>query len=131
MKFLLDTSIFLWALSYPGRLTNQAHTILKGHREALWLSAASVWEIAVKYQLGKLPLPAPPEVCVLDWASAGGMKTLDITPQHALGVGTLPLHHQDPFDRMLIAQARLEGMTLLTADRVFEKYPVEIIWCGA
>jgi PIN domain nuclease of toxin-antitoxin system len=130
VNFLLDTSIFLWALTDPSRLTSRAHGILTGQREALWLSAASAWEIAVKNQLGKLPLPESPARCIPEWMKAGGIHTLDITHRHALGVGELPLHHQDPFDRILITQARLEGMVLLTADRIFKKYEVETIWCG-
>jgi len=131
VKFLLDTSIFLWALSNPARLSHQAHAILKEQREALWLSAVSVWEIAVKYELGRLLLPAPPALCIQEWITSGGLRILDITQHHALGVGSLPQHHHDPFDRMLIAQATLEGMTVLTSDRVFAKYAVPTIWCEA
>jgi len=130
VKFLLDTSVFLWALTNSGRLSSRAHGILKEQREAIWLSAASVWEVAVKYQLGKLPLPRRPALCIPEWMTAGGVHVLDITHRHALGVGDLPPHHQDPFDRILIAQANAEGMTLLTADRVFERYGVAMIWCG-
>ncbi|HMD32557.1 MAG TPA: type II toxin-antitoxin system VapC family toxin [Candidatus Acidoferrales bacterium] len=131
MNFLLDTSILLWALTQPQRLNRPAHEILGGGRGGLCLSAVSVWEIVVKYQLGKLPLPRPPAQCVPDWLKTGDIQPLDVSQYHALAVADLPMHHQDPFDRMLIAQARTEGMVLLTADRMFEKYDVETIWCGA
>ena len=131
MRYLLDTSIFLWALTNPRRLTGRAQGILSGQREMIWLSASSVWEIAIKHELGKLPLPERPSVCIPEWVKTGGIHSMEITYRHALGAGELPPHHQDPFDRMLIAQARTEGMVLLTADRMFEKYDVEIVWCGA
>ncbi len=105
MKYLLDTGVFLWALAVPNKLNRRARELLSKEREGLFLSAASSWEISVKFGLGKLELPA-------------------------LGVGDLPLHHQDPFDRILIVQARMEEMVLLTADRIFEKYPVKTFWCG-
>jgi len=131
LRFLLDTSIFLWGPTNPERLNRRAQEILGSGREDLSLSAASVWEIAIKYQLGKLRLPEPPVVYIPSRLGVSGIRALEITHLHAMNAGELPLHHQDPFDRMLIAQARLEGMTLLTADRVFEKYAVEMIWCGA
>lgn len=131
MRFLLDTAIFLWAAANPERLNRRAKDILESGQEHLCLSAASVWEMAIKYQLAKLPLPEPPEEYVPARLRIGGIRALEISHLHALTAGGLAPHHQDPFDRMLIAQARLEGMTLLTADRVFAKYPVQVIWCGA
>lgn len=130
MRFLLDTSVLLWARTEPERLNRRAEGILRDQSKELVLSAASVWEISVKYQVGKLPLPEPPAICIVRWMQERGIRALEISHRHALGVGELPPHHQDPFDRMLIAQAQMEGMTLLTADRVFERYGVAMIWCG-
>jgi PIN domain nuclease of toxin-antitoxin system len=130
MNFLLDTSVFIWARSFPERLNRRARELLSLGSEPLYLSAASSWEIGVKYPLGKLELPDPPRLYVPEAMNMWGIRALDISHRHALSVAELPLHHSDPFDRILIAQARVERMALLTADRMFENYDVEIIWCG-
>lgn len=130
MKYLLDTSVFLWALATPERLNRRARELLSNGREGLFLSAASSWEISIKHSLGRLALPEPPARFIPAWLRNWGLRGLDITHAHALAVGELPPFHQDPFDRVLIVQAKLEQMVLLTADRVFEKYPLEIFWCG-
>ena len=130
MKYLLDTGVFLWALAVPRKLNRRARELLSKQREAMFLSAASAWEISIKFALGKLVLPEPPATyiptCMLNW----GIRALEISHLHALAVGDLPPHHPDPFDRMLIVQATMEEMVLLTADRMFEKYAVETVWCG-
>ena len=92
--------------------------MLFNEREGLFLSAASPWEISVKFCLGKLTLPERPAKYIPMWMLNWDIRALDISHLHALAVGYLPLHHQDPFDRILIAQARMEGMVLLTADRL-------------
>jgi len=130
MKYLMDTSVFLWALAAPAKLNRRARNLLSNEREGLFLSAASCWEISLKFGLGKLELPEPPAKYVPKWMLNWGIRALDISHRHALAVGDLPLHHQDPFDRILIVQATTEGMVLLTADRMIEKYSVETIWCG-
>jgi len=130
LNYLFDTSVFIWARSYPERLNRHARELLSLKSEALYLSAASSWEIGVKYLLGKLELPDPPGLYVPAAMNMWSIRALDISHRHALSVAELPLLHHDPFDRMLIAQARLEGMVLLTADRMFEKYEAETIWCG-
>jgi PIN domain nuclease of toxin-antitoxin system len=131
MKYLLDTSVFLWALAAPDKLNRRAREILSREREELFLSAASAWEISVKFGLGKLELPEPPARCVPAWMRDWGIRALDISHLHALAVSDLPWHHQDPFDRILIVQATMEDMVLLTSDRMFAKYPVKTIWCGS
>ncbi|MGA8870199.1 MAG: type II toxin-antitoxin system VapC family toxin [Candidatus Acidiferrales bacterium] len=131
MKYLLDTSVFLWALAVPSKLNRRARNLLSNEREGLFLSAASSWEISLKFGLEKLELPEPPAKYVPKWMLNWGVRALDISHLHALAVGELPSHHQDPFDRILIVQATTEDMVLLTADRMFEKYPVKMIWCGA
>ena len=130
MKYLLDTSVFLWALAAPSKLNRRARQLLLNQREGLFLSAASAWEISVKFGLGKLELHEIPAKCVPTWMLNWGIRALEISHLHALAVGDLPFHHQDPFDRMLIVQATMEEMVLLTADRMFEKYSVETLWCG-
>lgn len=130
MKYLLDTGIFLWSLGGVGRLNKEAQELLAANVEEVYFSAASSWEISIKTSLGKLQLPEPPQQYVPHRMTLLGLRALQITHSHALAVSNLPTHHRDPFDRLLIAQARSEGMTFMTADPVCTKYPVEVLWCG-
>lgn len=130
MKYLLDTSVFLWALAAVEKLNPKAQELLSNTREDLFLSAASAWEISIKYAIGRLELAQPPVECVPMWLREWGIRALEVTHLHALSVSDLPMHHQDPFDRLLVAQARMERMILMTADRVLGKYPVDTFWCG-
>jgi len=130
MKFLLDTSVFLWALSEEYKLNPAAQEILKSSTSELYFSAVGSWEIAIKFALGSLPLPKAPSEYIPHALRVWALRALDITHEHALRAGELPVHHRDPFDRMLIAQALSEQMTLLTADRVFQKYKLDLIFCG-
>ena len=130
MKYLLDTSIFLWALGAEHKLNQKARDLISSSQSELYLSAASSWEIAIKFALGALALPSPPAQFVPTAIAVLAMRTLDITPFHSLMAGELPHHHRDAFDRMLIAQARLEDMVLLTADRAMLKYDVKSLFCG-
>jgi PIN domain nuclease of toxin-antitoxin system len=130
MKYLLDTSIFLWALGAEHKLNQKARELLSSSAAEVYLSAASSWEIAIKFALGTLALPKPPSQFVPNAIGSLAMRSLDITHFHSLRAGELPPHHRDPFDRMLIAQARMENMVLLTADRTFLKYEVNIMFCG-
>lgn len=131
MRYLLDTSVFLWALWSPERLNRDAWELLSdGRGEDLYFSAASAWEIGVKYALRKVTLPDLPARCVPALLQRWGIRSLDVTQAHALAVAELRLHHADPFDRMLAVQTTLEQMTLVTADRAFEKYGVNVLWCG-
>ena len=130
MKYLLDTGVGLWSLTEPERIHPRVHQLIAEGREELYLSAASSWEISIKSALGKLHLPLPPARLVPESLAAQGIQPLPITHAHALGVSELPMYHKDPFDRLLIAQAQVEGMTILTADRSFARYGVEILWCG-
>ena len=130
MKFLLDTSVVLWSVAARPKLNSRAIRILSLGGSNLYLSAASVWEIAIKYAIGRLPLHVEPELFVSEVYRKMGMQPLDIDQLHAIEAGRLPRHHGDPFDRMLIAQARTERMVLLTADRIFQSYEVEQEYCG-
>jgi PIN domain nuclease of toxin-antitoxin system len=130
MKYLLDTSVWLWSLTASERLNKKARQLLASGREELYLSAASSWEISIKWALGRLSLPEPPSSYVPKRMAAQGIRPLAITHTHALAVSELPAHHTDPFDRLLIAQAQIEDMVVLTADRVMEPYGIKILWCG-
>ena len=128
MRILLDTQTWLWMQVGPDRLNDDALTLLEDPDQELLLSAASSWEIAIKVALGKLALPTAPAVYVPDRMRSSGVAGLPVTHPHALAVAALPRHHRDPFDRLLVAQAQLEDLTLLTADRVFESYDVSVRW---
>ena len=130
MKFLLDTNVLLWSLlAEDYKLNSRAAQLLFSKDSIFYLSAASVWEMAIKYELGTLRLHVAPDVLIPEVLSRMNTHSLDITPAHGIEAGRLPRHHRDPFDRMLIAQARTEGLVLLTADHVFEKYEVDQIFC--
>jgi len=131
MRYLLDTSVWLWSLSNPDLINKEARRLLEDGREELYLSAASSWEISIKSSLGKLRLPEPCAIFVPKRLAAQGIRSLPITHTHALGVSNLPPRHSDPFDRLLVAQAQAEGMAILTADRAFKRYGVEVFWCGS
>ena|SRR5690348_14998062 len=126
MRYLLDTSVFLQGWMVPERLGRRTRELLGSPGEECFLSAVSSWEISIKYALGKLDLPEAPSKYVPTRLSEWRIQRLDISHDHALFVGELPQHHQDPFDRMLVAQAKVENMTIVTADRILEKYPIEI-----
>lgn len=126
MKFLIDTHCWLWLQASPERLAPEVLSRLEDPGVAIVLSAASSWEIAIKYTLGKLPLPEPPSKYVPRRMAASGTRGMAIEHRHALRVAELPAHHRDPFDRLLVAQAQLEALTLLTVDRQLAKYDVDI-----
>lgn len=128
MNILLDTHVWLWMLSAPDRIRPGARTYLEDADNVLHLSAASSWEVAIKYRLGKLSLPEPPLTFVPARLLRDGVAALAVEHHHALSVADLPDHHRDPFDRLLIAQARIEGMTLFTADRQLGAYDVDAVF---
>jgi PIN domain nuclease of toxin-antitoxin system len=130
MKYLVDTSVLIHSLISRPKLNDRALRLLADDSSELFLSAVSSWEIAIKSGTGKLDLPERPSQMVTRAMRSMSLQSLDISHLHALAVEDLPHHHRDPFDRMLIAQARSEGMVLLTADRIFEKYKVEQVFCG-
>ena len=123
MTLLLDTHVFLWWRANSSRLTAAARRPV-ATADAVLVSAVSAWEIAIKLSLGKLRLAGPFAWMVDD----SGFTALPVTFAHAEQLAALPRHHGDPFDRMLIAQAKVEGATLLTHDRTFEPYDVPVIW---
>ena len=128
MNFLLDTHVFLWWITDDPRLSPRAHRLIADGRNRIFLSAASGWEIAIKARLGRLELPDDPERFILNQLAVNAIDVLPVQMSHALHVYKLPDHHRDPFDRLLIAQAQLEKLRILTADAQFSKYAVEVIW---
>ena len=130
MKYLLDTNIWLWSLWEPERIARRARDEISDLSHELFLSAATSWEIAIKVAAGKLKLPEPPATYVPRRMAEQGLHPLPVSHPHALAVFGLPIHHHDPFDRLLVAQARMEDMILVTADHVLRKYPVELLWAG-
>ena len=128
MKILLDTQIFLWALTAPTRLGNHAQSLLRSKENLLYLSAASSWEISIKAGLGKLPLPESPKAYISSRMANLNILPLAIKHHHTFGVYNLPLHHRDPFDRILIAQAMAEALQIMSTDSQFQRYDVDLIW---
>lgn len=123
MRLLLDTHAFLWWSIDDDRLGAAARSALANPDSLVFVSAASVWEIAIKVTLGKLDFEADPAEEIV----ANRFAELPITALHAQEAGRLPRHHDDPFDRMLIAQARLEGLTLVSRDGAFAEYEVPLL----
>ena len=130
MKYLLDSIVWLWSIGTVEKINKDGREIFDSRDSEIYFSAASAWELSIKARLGKLNLPSPPERCVPEFMAKQRLLPLPVTHLHALKVYDLSPHHQDPFDRLLIAQAMVEKMIVLTADRIFRKYPVKILWCG-
>jgi PIN domain nuclease of toxin-antitoxin system len=128
VRLLLDTHTLLWAALDDSRLSGSARSVLLERANRLYLSSASAWEIVIKYQAGKLRLPDAPERFLRNCLYLLAVETLSVTFDHAVRVETLPDHHRDPFDRILIAQAQLENLTILTRDEIFTRYPVQTMW---
>jgi PIN domain nuclease of toxin-antitoxin system len=128
VKYLLDTAVWLWSVGPIERLSREGRELLADSSREIYFSAASAWEISIKASLGKLRLPDTPETYIPRRLADQAIQPLPVFQHHALKVYSLPWHHQDPFDRLLIAQAQSEEMTILTADRSFEKYDVAIMW---
>lgn len=128
MRVLLDTHVFLWALLEPERLSKTSKKLLEDWQTEILLSSASAWEIATKHRLGKLRQAAHLVEHFDQAVNSLQASELPIVRSHALKAGAWQLEHRDPFDRMLAAQAWLEGLPLLTADPVFEAFPIEVIW---
>ncbi len=130
MKILLDTHVWLWMMSTPERLNKTARAVLEDSAVQLSLSVASVWEVGIKHERGKLPLPSSVEELVNGSTERLATKVLPIDLSHVLKAAQLPPHHNDPFDRLLIAQAKLEQMTLATADKLVSQYDGDVLWVG-
>lgn len=123
MKLLLDTHALLWWLDDPALLSEAAREVISEPENDVFVSSAVVWEIAIKRSLGKLTAPPNLEAVI----QACGFQALSITVAHALATETLPPHHRDPFDRMLVAQARIENSTIVSRDPILSQYGIPLI----
>jgi len=131
VKLLLDTQCWLWWFAQPERLSEEAIAHIADETNELWFSVASIWEMGIKVANGKLPLPEPIDGYISSRMVLLDVQYLEITAPHALRAAALPLHHRDPFDRMLIAQAQIEDMTLVSADSMFKQYSdISLLWAA-
>lgn len=128
MRLLLDTCAFLWWMGDTKKLSPRVRAAIGGIDNEIVFSAVSAWEVALKHRLGRLDLKAAPAAIVATALAAPAVEALPIGVAHAVRAGELPLHHKDPFDRLLVAQAEIEGLTLLTPDRAFAPYGVATLW---
>lgn len=128
MKALLDTHTFLWWNLDAPQLSPTAREFIADGRNQIYLSAVTAWEIAIKFAKGRLVLPELPDVYVTNRINEDNFNVLPIQVSHALLVAQLPDIHQDPFDRLLIAQSQIEKLPLLTVDSFIQQYQVEIVW---
>jgi PIN domain nuclease of toxin-antitoxin system len=128
VRLLLDTHAFLWWVNGGEQLTPRARRAVADPANECFVSLASAWEMAIKTSLGKLHLPASPERFVSDQLAANQFRLLAIDLRHASGVASLPFHHRDPFDRLLVAQALAERLAIVSADSVFRRYGVKRVW---
>lgn len=127
MNLLLDTHAFMWWDSDPAKLAPRALAALRDPSNTKWISVVSIWEIVIKSQLGKLKLHLPlPQIIAQQ--QAHGLQVLSVSLAHVLAVEGLPPIHKDPFDRLLAAQSNMEAAELVTADSIFARYPVRVLW---
>ncbi|MBI2886976.1 MAG: type II toxin-antitoxin system VapC family toxin [Chloroflexi bacterium] len=128
MGYLLDTHAFLWWIDDDPRVSQRVREILATPEEEVFFSAISAWEIAIKVQLGRLQFRGEPREFVPAQVRVNRFISLPVEVRHALGVSHLPLLHRDPFDRLLIAQAQVENLAILTGDPAIARYDVAIVW---
>jgi PIN domain nuclease of toxin-antitoxin system len=128
VRVLVDTHVWLWMLTTPDRIPERARSVVGDGAVEVLVSAASAWEIAIKHQLGKLPLPEAPAHYVPSRLAASGCTGLAVEHVHVLRTGLLPLHHRDPFDRVLVAQAQVLGVPLVSGDAALRPYEVDLLW---
>jgi PIN domain nuclease of toxin-antitoxin system len=126
MRALIDTRVFLWLAAEPEKLSQRARDVCSS--ETLMLSVASVWEIGIKHHIGRLPLPETPRVYLERQIRTAGVSLLPIHYRHALTAAALPVHHKDPFDRMLAAQCIEEKIPCVSRDPSLADYGIELIW---
>ena len=127
MRLLLDTHIFLWLGQGSNRITPEMLTVLTDGQNQLFLSTVTLWEMQIKHALGKLELPTSVQNFFFIQRHLSNLQIISVTEQHIWTLGTLPHHHRDPFDRMLIAQAMTDNFTLVSADTSFAQYPVALL----
>jgi PIN domain nuclease of toxin-antitoxin system len=128
MRLLLDTPTFLWVISDAPELSSDARKLFVDPGNEVYLSSVSAWEMVIKYALGRLPLPEPPERFVPIQRKQHGIDSLQLDEEAALHLTRLPLLHKDPFDRMLVCQAMVHDLVILTPDELVNQYPVRTMW---
>ena len=128
MKFLLDTHVFLWLITADPKLSSKVEKIIEDGRNELFFSSASAWEIVIKQSINKLQISSKIESFIPEQLMLNNINVLNINITHALNVSNLPVVHKDPFDRILISQAQVEKLPLITADKILSGYDVKIIW---
>lgn len=128
MNLLLDTHTFLWLDSDPARLSPTVQNLCNNPETELLLSVVSIWEMQIKYALGKLSLRLPLRELIEDQKRVNGLTLIPVVDEHAFALDRLPLHHNDPFDRLIIAQALTEGLPLASVDAHVAKYPITVVW---
>ena len=128
MKLLLDTHTFIWWVDEPEKLPKQVLTSFEDPDNSLILSIVSVWEMQIKHQLGKFKLDIPLKTLIENQLATNNLQILPVELAHIWALGSLPLHHKDPFDRLLIAQTMVEDALLVSQDEVFSDYPVKLFW---
>jgi PIN domain nuclease of toxin-antitoxin system len=128
MKYLLDTHIFLWWITDNSKLQRNTRDLISDKSNELFLSSASLWEMMIKSKLNKIDLPDDPKAYLKEQVEINSINILNITLEHSLETYDLPEIHKDPFDRMLIAQARVEKLTILTTDSFIKRYEVNTFY---
>jgi PIN domain nuclease of toxin-antitoxin system len=128
VRALLDTHAFLWWIAGDERLSGRVSQAIADGRNEIFVSAASIWEIAIKARLGRLSIPGDPGKFIGGQIAENSFRGLPIVAGHALRVWELPDHHRDPFDRMLVAQAQVEGLTFVSRDPEVSRYDIEVLW---
>jgi len=128
MRLLLDTHVLLWWHDQPARLTETAYGAINDPGNDVFLSVVNGWEIQIKAQLGKLTLSKPLRLLLQEEQATNGFRVLPVTIEHIYALDSFPLHHRDPFDRLLIAQAHHEGLTLVTHDPQLSTYSISLLW---
>ena len=128
MKALLDTHVFLWWIMDDPQLPAHIRKVISDIGNELFFSAASCWEIAIKAQLGKIKLPAKPDIFISEQLAINEIQSMPVQSSHALHVFNLPPLHRDPFDRIIVAQAQLEKLPVITSDSLISQYNIDTIW---
>ena len=128
MKYLLDTHAFLWFVSEDNRLSSKAQSIIINSQNEVYFSAVSAWEISIKIRLGRLTIEEDLEPFIIKQLAENNFSTLSITIFHSIYTSKLPNIHKDPFDRMIVAQAQVEDLSIISKDKNIKKYSVPVVW---
>ncbi len=128
MKLLLDTQVFLWLRGEPHKVSSKALSVYQERNNTTYLSIVSVWEMQIKHQIGKLDLNMPLQEIIEEQCGTNNLKILPLRLNHIFGLQRLPLHHKDPFDRLLLVQAQYENLCLISSDGKFKLYEVNLCW---